>query len=93
MFFSFVLSLYTSYITCDKLLSLTPVENAYYISPSIYASKYSIMMADSIYLHLTLLLTQEACWASLSEDLYVATQLSVDIPSYFTKYYINHLST
>ena len=28
---------------------------------------------------------QEACWASLSEDLYVATRSSVDIPSDFTK--------
>ena len=55
MFFSFVLSLYTSYITCDKLSSLTSVEYAHYISP-IYASKYSIMIADSLYWHLTMLL-------------------------------------
>ena len=54
--FSFVLSLYTSYITSDKLLSLTPVEYARYSSPSVYASKYSIMIADFLYWHLTPLL-------------------------------------
>ena len=52
----FVLSLYTSYITCYKLLSLTPAEYAHYISPSVYASKYSIMIADFLYWHLTPLL-------------------------------------
>ena len=55
----FVLSLYTSYITCDKLLSLTPVEYAHYISPPVYASEYSIMIADFLYWHLTLLLYEK----------------------------------
>ena len=60
--FSFVLSLYPSYITCDKLLSLTPVEYAHYSSPSVYESKYSIMIADFLYWHLTLLLYKKLVW-------------------------------
>ena len=49
MFFLCTLSLH-------KLLSLTPVEYAHYSSPSVYASKYSIMIADFLYWHLTALL-------------------------------------
>ena len=51
--FSFVLSLCTNYITCHMLLSSTPVEFIHYNSPSIYASKYFIMISDSLKWHLT----------------------------------------